>query len=83
MADRVSVFFNFDEITALIKVFDNLFSCSEPVKPPVNSAVFVDEAAGIHNIDFFETVAFAHFIVVRVVGRRYLDETCSEFPVNI
>ncbi len=67
----------------VFEVFNYFFAGVESVETVVSSAVFIYEAFGRKNIDFFKRMTFTHFKIVRIMSRGYFNHTCSEFLINI
>ena len=81
--DFVRVRLDFDEVPRRFEVLDNGLPHVEPVHARVIAAVLVERAIGVEDVDGFEVVGLAEFVVVHVVGWGDLEATRSEFAVDV
>ena len=79
------VFYSQQEIV-IRKHFNNFLSCFISVKSPIfrrNFITFFQLTFFVNNPNWLEVMAFADFIIVRVVSRCNLNRTCTERFINI
>ena len=67
----------------LIKILNYSLSCLVSVHSGIFTAVLIDSGIIVHDIDFGKVMTLTHLEIVRVVSRRYLNNTCSEFHIYI
>ena len=82
-SDRVSMGNDLYKVSLLFQIFYDSLSRLIAVHSGIFSAFFIDRGIVIHNVDFFQIVALAHFKVIRVVSRRNLHSSGSELLIYI
>ena len=75
---------NFYQVSLLFQVSYHCFSCFVAVHSGIFSTILlIDRCIIVHDVDLRQVVTFSDFKVVRVMCRRDLNRTCSEFFVYI
>ena len=74
---------NFYQKSLCIQVCNHGFSCLISVHACIFTAFFIDGGIIIHDVDFFQIVAFSYLKVIRVVRRCNFYTTSSKFFVYI
>ena len=67
----------------ILKFLNNELPCLVPVHTLVFSAVGVDRSVIVEDVDLRKVMAFAHLIVVRIVGGCYFNYAGTEFHINV
>ena len=75
--NRMCNIFDTTEIALCIKICDNLLSCLITVKAGIFAAKFVDGTIIIHHIDLRQIMSLTNLKIIRVMGRRNLNSTCT------
>jgi len=78
LADVVQIRLDPDEVSALLQILDDVLPALVAVLPLVDSAVFVDDAGAVHDLDDLEVLTLRHREVVGIAGRRDLDRARPE-----
>ena len=79
----MGIVLDLNEESHLIQFLYNSLSCLVAVHTTEFTAVFVDGCIIIQNIDLRQVMAFPYLEVVRVMGRRNLNHTGTEFHIYI
>ena len=79
----VGIIFNLNQKPFRLQFLYNLPSRLIPVQSFVFPAVGIDGRIIVHDVDFRQIMTLSDFEIVRVMGRRDLHNTCSEFHIHI
>ena len=73
----------FHKVSLFFQIFDDRFSCFIAIHSRIFSALFIDRRIIVHDVDLRQIVAFSNLKVIRVMCRRDLHGSGSEFFVYI
>ncbi|RWX47566.1 hypothetical protein H206_06313 [Candidatus Electrothrix aarhusensis] len=82
-AHSMIVIFDLIQEALLFEILDDLLPAGKTVHACVFPGLLIHDAVVVHDLDPFQIVAQADFIVVPVMGRGDLEGTGPEFPLDM
>ena len=82
-SDIVAVFLDLNKCALSPEILNDSLSCLVAIHSCVLRVIVYDSSVIVHNVDNGKVMAAAYLKVIRVVGRSYLNYTCSEIHFNV
>mgnify|MGYP001803476083 CR=1 FL=1 len=80
---RIAIVLDLDDVASLLQVLGNELSYGKAILADVQLGSLAHRAIVVEYVDDFQLVAFPDFMIIHIVGRRYLKDARSKLHFNI
>ncbi len=77
------IVFDLVKKTHLIQILDDLLTAGKTIHTSILASLIIHDAVVIHDLNSFQIMAQTDLVVVPVMGRRDLEGTGSELPLDM